>query len=655
MSSYYDNYIVLGMPKDHTYNGKHWRSWDCELSGMKVGRIEFCDDRAAWEKAYLAEVCAVDRQNLCGIGYYDTLIEAKKALFSKAIKYIESVNQEQAKKSFVPAAFLPAQDVEFYPTPQDVAGKLFAGVEWRKVHTILEPSAGKGDLLHHLQCMQEKNRYRRTHFGPGYVKFDIDCIEIDDNLRAMLIGKGYRVVHDDFLTFHSRKCYDLILMNPPFSNGDLHLLHAMDLIKTGGQIACILNAETVLNPFSNARKTLVKQLHRYGATIKIHKNAFDGAERKADVDIAIITVSIPAEERDNSLWEGLRKARQERLEENGLETELAPANNVERLIREYIILCETGIDLIKKYNGIAPHLRSGASQYDGPIITLDIGMQQACIYKTEDVNRFLQIARGKYWRALFDLPELREKMTSDMKTQYDSTINEMRDYEFSEFNIQQVLNRIMGQLNDGVEAAIYKCFDKLSAEHAYHSEIENENIHYYNGWKTNKAHYVNMKCIIPTYGCFARGYRPDKHGRYRYVLDGLDERGCFEALDDLEKALNYLDKGETVRTDLASVLRVAAANGRTSGIDCTYFEVKFYKKGTCHIKFYDRKIVDRLNIFVGRKRSWLPPTYGKVRYKDMDAESQRVVNEFEGQQHYEQVMQSPQDYIVEAESVPLLA
>ena len=205
-----------------------------------------------------------------------------------------------------------------------------------------------------------------------------------------------------------------------------------------------------------------------------------------------------------------------------------------------------------------------------------------------------------------------------------------------------------------MEAAIEKCFDKLSAEHAYHSDIENENIHYYNGWKTNKAHYVNMKCIIPTWGCFAQHYRPDKYGRYRDVLDGLDTHGCFAALDDLEKALHYLDKGETCRTDLASVLQIAAAQGRTAGIDCTYFSVTFYKKGTCHIKFHDRKIVDRLNIFMGRKRTWLPPSYGKAHYRDMDAESQRVVNEFEGQRHYEQVMQAPQDYIIEEPSVPLL-
>ena len=40
-------------------------------------------------------------------------------------------------------------------------------------------------------------------------------------------------------------------MNPPFSEGDKHLLKAINIMKNGGQIVCILNAETIKNPYSN--------------------------------------------------------------------------------------------------------------------------------------------------------------------------------------------------------------------------------------------------------------------------------------------------------------------------------------------------------------------------------------------------------------------
>ena len=35
---------------------------------------------------------------------------------------------------------------EFYPTPAPVIEKLLDGVDWKNVHTILEASAGKGDI-----------------------------------------------------------------------------------------------------------------------------------------------------------------------------------------------------------------------------------------------------------------------------------------------------------------------------------------------------------------------------------------------------------------------------------------------------------------------------------------------------------------------------
>lgn len=176
---------------------------------------------------------------------------------------------------------------------------------------------------------------------------------------------------------------------------------------------------------------------------------------------------------------------------------------------------------------------------------------------------------------------------------------------------------------------------------------------YCNGSCRYGSKYVNTKCIIPTYGCFARGYKTDRYGRWKDTLEGLDVRGCFSTLDDLEKALDYIDCGETAPTNLEQTLQIAARDGKTS-VSCKYFDVVFYKKGTCHIKFRDQKIVDRLNIYVGRQRMWLPPTYGKVRYDDMDEESRCVVDEFQGREKYDEIMNAPGEYIIDTRQAPLL-
>ena len=130
---------------------------------------------------------------------------------------------------------------DYYPTPAELADKMVAMADLKRVHFVLEPSAGKGDLV---TAIENKMRYA------GYSEYtdkhgsqvEIDCIEQDSNLQNLLKGAGKRLVYDDFLNFETFKRYDLILMNPPFSAGDRHLLKALKMIENGGQVVCLLNA-----------------------------------------------------------------------------------------------------------------------------------------------------------------------------------------------------------------------------------------------------------------------------------------------------------------------------------------------------------------------------------------------------------------------------
>ena len=648
---------------DRFYTAKKYRpfkgkEWDCFLHGVLIGRIKRRKEPGLWEKNYGMFIADYDRTDYLGgprmdhHGEYETFYAAKTGMMKFIEKPVKQHKEKATKKA--PAAYLPAADFEFFPTPSNVAGRLLQGVNWKIVETILEPSAGKGDLMDYALEAYKQVTGRRVYDSE---RIDYECIEIDTNLQAILTGKGYRVVHDDFLSYTTRKRYDLILMNPPFSNGELHLLYALDMIENGGQVACILNAETIRNPYTNARSTLLSKLKKYGATIRYMDDAFAKAERKADVDIALINVSVPYSFVDETIWENLKKARDEADMENANQrNELAPADNIDRLIREHDIMCEAGIALMRSYNGIAPHIQSESrSRYSEALIDLKVGEHERRGHaSTSDANSYLRSVRSRYWQQLFDLPQLRNQMTSSMQDEYSRLISQMKDYEFSRFNIQQVVNRIMGQLATGIDEAILKCFTKLSDEHSYNENVQNENIHYYNGWKTNKAHYVNMKCIIPTWGTFASEYRTNSRGSFQSVMTSIDVRGCFSVLSDLEKALNYLDKGETSDIDLNWALEMAKNADRSRNIQCKYFSVTFFKKGTCHIKFHDKKIVDRLNIYVGRNKAWLPPSYGKVRYEEMDEESRRVVDEFQGREEYEKVMENAADYLIDAKEIPLL-
>lgn len=111
----------------------------------------------------------------------------------------------------------------FYPTPETIANKMLEGIDFTFIQTVLEPCAGKGDLIAAVQKANDRSKY-----SYNYSSIDIDAVELDPNLRALLKGNEIRVVHDNFLTMHTSKHYDLIIMNPPFNEGDKHLFRLME-------------------------------------------------------------------------------------------------------------------------------------------------------------------------------------------------------------------------------------------------------------------------------------------------------------------------------------------------------------------------------------------------------------------------------------------
>lgn len=517
----------------------------------------------------------------------------------------------------------------FYPTPSKLAGKMLSCVDWATVFSILEPSAGKGDLADAVSRFVNDTRNSRRVFIHQREPY-IDCIERDSDLAALLRGKGLLVVHDDFLTFHTRKQYDLCIMNPPFDNGDEHLLHALSLMERGGQIVCLLNAETIRNPYTNRRKVLVQKLHEHNARIEFIENAFRHAQRPTDVEIALVYVNIPKKENTSDILSSLRRASENSTENSEQATDLASADWLQNMIDGYNFEAALGEKLINEFAALRPYMDPG-KDHGEPLLSLKVGSRNTGNNATI-LNSYLFGLRAKYWSNLLRRPELTEKMTSAMQQDYNSKVESLSEYDFSRYNIETVMREIAHQLSRGVEESILDLFEKFSAKHSWYPESEN-NIHYYNGWATNKAHKVGMKVIIPANGCCADKWRNEK----------LDDYRVYSLISDLERAMNYLDRGETsFRMPVDRAVRIANMNDMNKA-DFTYFTCTFYKKGTCHIKFKPEasRIIDRLNIFAGQKKNWLPPTYGKKHYADMTAEEQAVIDDFQGADSYEKTIADP--------------
>ena len=526
----------------------------------------------------------------------------------------------------------------FYPTPENLASEMIQTVDLDLVSTVLEPSAGKGDLVDALKKRMESRYY-------GNRDLDVDCVEINPDLRLILKGKGYRVVHDDFLTFNTYKNYSLILMNPPFKDAGKHLMKALDMMSSGGQIVCLMNAETLRNPCTNLRRELRKRLETNDARITYYRDSFKEAQRKTGVEIAMVSVNIPRETRRSDIYDRMEKADYESHKQSAVE-DLAPSDFIERITRQFKIETDAGIELIRQFDAMQPYLLDFISTGDkdedasrghsfggSPILTLCVNGKD----NGDTVNRYLSATRFKYWDTLLSNREFTGKLTAELQKKYRERVVDLSNYDFTPFNIQCIVLEMNAEIFTGVEQAILKIFDQLTAEHAWFPECKG-NIHYYDGWAHNKAHKIAQKVIIPSYGVFSD---------CSWSRDTFRVHEAYNHLADIEKCFNYLDGHTTAEVDLQAQLTIANDGGVTKNIHCKFFDVTFYKKGTTHIKFTNQKLLDKFNIYCSRKRGWLPPRSYKVAYDDLGREEKEVINDFQGKEAYEEIRKNSRWYLPE--------
>ena len=538
---------------------------------------------------------------------------------------------------------------DFYPTPETIINKMLCDIDFKMIHSILEPSAGSGNIV---EAIKKKEKFYSSTYNK--VNYDIDCIEADQNLQSILKGKNFRVVYNDFLTYDTMKEYDIIIMNPPFSNGCKHLLKALEMQqRNGGAIVCLLNAETLKNPCTNDRQYLQRKLTEYNAKVEFIQDAFLDAERKTAVEIALIKVQLPEVQRQSFILDGLQKAQQQKEIETETEnTQLVDSDFFKAIVNQYNMEVEAGIKLIKEYYAMKPFILSQFGkdketgetiQTGGCILQMDIIGNRDKYNNKLSINEYIREVRGKYWKALFENKKFIGQLTNNLQRDFYNKVEELKDYDFSLYNIYQLKIDMQKKVVKGIEDTIIELFDEFSHKHYYYDETSN-NIHYYNGWKTNKAWYINKKVIIPL-----KAY--DTYYTDRFQPTHYD---VLRKLKDIEKCFNYLDGGLTEAVDLEESLKFAEEYGETKNIQLKYFTVTFYKKGTCHIVFNDDELLKKFNIFGSQHKGWLPPSYGKKSYKDMTAEEKAVVNEFEGEKEYSKVMSNRKYYLFDGNNLNLL-
>lgn len=314
------------------------------------------------------------------------------------------------------------------------------------------------------------------------------------------------------------------------------------------------------------------------------------------------------------------------------ETGLCINDFVKATVKRYELEVQAGIELIREYQAMEPSLMSSLQKnpYASPLIELKVNGTDSFT-----INDYVKSVRNKYWTALFQDSRFTNGMTSNLLDEYRKKVDALADYDFSLYNIYTIQLEMSKNLTKWIEDCIIGLFDELSYQYSYTNEFS-KNIHYYNGWKTNKCWIINKKVILPFYDAWSFMGRYDP-ASYKVL----------KKLSDMEKALDYLNGSVSNEGALQDRLREARKTNQTKKIPLRYFTITFYKKGTCHIEFTNLELLKKLNIFGSQKKGWLPPSYGKKSYEAMSREEQEVIDAFEGEDSYKKVMTQTSYYLVE--------
>jgi GNAT superfamily N-acetyltransferase/predicted RNA methylase len=127
--------------------------------------------------------------------------------------------------------------VDFFPTPPELAADLVDRADAQIGDSVLEPSAGSGNIIEQMADI--------------YETFDIPVTALEQSsglvevLRAQAEALAdthpVTVEQGDFLKYTTK--HDIIVMNPPFSkNQDIaHVRHAWSLLKPGGRLVAVMS------------------------------------------------------------------------------------------------------------------------------------------------------------------------------------------------------------------------------------------------------------------------------------------------------------------------------------------------------------------------------------------------------------------------------
>lgn len=461
---------------------------------------------------------------------------------------------------------------DFYPTPDSVVETMLNASDISG-KTVLEPSFGSGNIV----------RYLNSH-GAARV---LGC-EINDTLRSA--ASGCEVIGANFLDIGAGDVshIDMIVMNPPFSVQEKHIMHAWEIAPAGCEIVTLCNASMVDDNRSSARKSITEIVNLHGYSENLG-DVFREAERRTDCRIACLHLYKPGSGEDE--FAGfLSYEPDDEAQGNGI----MRYNEVREAVQRYIgavKMFDSVMESSKAINDLTGGIgfnaiRFGAQWAHGQRQGTDI---------TRDV--FRKQLQKSAWRWVFGKFKMQKYLTKSVYEQLDSAIERIQNMPFTMRNVYRLIDMLVQTHGQRMNSVILDAFDKIC-------KYSEENVTWHGEkWKTNSAHMVNRKFIVPNICTTWYNYHGNNHVHLEW--------GRAAEIDDIVKALCHLtgtdyDREKTLERFIGDM---KAEWGRE--YEWSFFRIRGYKKGTMHFTFQREEDWLKFNRVVAEIRGYELPVKTK--------------------------------------------
>jgi hypothetical protein len=490
-----------------------------------------------------------------------------------------------------------------------------------KGKTVLEPSAGKGDIVEVLK-----------QYGANVL-----ICENSEDLAVISSQKADRFLKSDFLEVSKEEVshIDYIISNPPFSKDTEHIQHMWDIAPDGCTIIALCNSETIKNTYSVKRSQLKSIINENGSHEYLG-DCFSNAERKTGVEVSLVKLYKPKSKGEDE-FEGYFDLSEEYQEQG---EGLMQHNEILELVNRYV----GAVKMFDEVDEAQKRLNSLIS----PISHYNHKIEFKAVYSDSN-KRYSDITREVFkkelqkgaWKSVFQKFDMERFVTQSVLSKINKFVEQQTHIPFTVKNIYKMVEVITGTHNNTMKQVIIEVFDWLTEHHK-------ENRKSLEGWKTNSEYIVNRKFIAPycgvsfgSYGnptiswsssgnrmddlnkaiCWLTGTKYDKNKTIENFFGYGGENVEYEKVDpdcEKEEGFEYLEEKYIVddrnykRHTVHNLFKYKEedeylyklSTGYNKGVvrykmfgkwyDWGFFKIKVFKKGTLHAEFKDKKVWDCL-------------------------------------------------------------